>query len=157
MNIKLIQVGKTEESYLNEGILKYQKRLKHYVNFEEKTLKGTQLKGNMAENEVKKSEGAELLKQIGKSEKLILLDEKGKTYSSAEFASFLQREANSSTKNLVFVIGGPFGFSDDLYKRADGLLSFSKMTYSHQMIRLFFWEQLYRGFTILKGEKYHHI
>jgi len=85
------------------------------------------------------------------------LDEKGKTYSSAEFASFLQREANSSTKNLVFVIGGPFGFSDDLYKRADGLLSFSKMTYSHQMIRLFFWEQLYRGFTILKGEKYHHI
>ena len=110
----------------------------------------------MSENELKKKEGQLILGKLESSDHVILLDDKGKSHSSVEFANFLQQKMNSSLKSLVFVVGGPFGFSDEVYQRANSKLSLSKMTFSHQMVRLIFKEQLYRGLSILRGEKYHH-
>ena len=110
----------------------------------------------MNEKELKKKEGHLILGKLENSDFVILLDDKGKSYSSIEFASFLQQKMNSGLKSLVFVVGGAFGFSDEVNQRANGKLSLSKMTFSHQMVRLIFKEQLYRGFSILRGEKYHH-
>ncbi|MBC7865451.1 MAG: 23S rRNA (pseudouridine(1915)-N(3))-methyltransferase RlmH [Bacteroidia bacterium] len=156
MKIKLLQVSKTEEKYLETGIEQYKNRLKHYIGFEEKTLKSPSSAKNKPENEQKLAEGKEILAALSSGDKLFLLDERGKSLSSVEFANFFNKEANMSTKQLVFVIGGPYGFSEEVYKKADGMLSLSKMTFSHQMVRLFFLEQVYRAFTIIKGEKYHH-
>ena len=156
MKIKLIAVGKTNAKYLVEGEKEYEKRLKHYTKFEEIIIPEIKQAGKLSEGELKKKEGQMILAKLENGDHVILLDDKGKSYSSIEFANFLQQKMNSSLKSLVFVVGGAFGFSDDVYQRANGKLSLSKMTFSHQMVRLIFKEQLYRGFSILKGEKYHH-
>ena len=156
MNIKLIVVGKTNAKYLLEGEKEYENRLKHYTKFEEIILPDVKQAGKLSENELKKKEGQLIFGKLQSSDHVILLDDKGKTHSSIEFANFLQQKMNSSLKSLVFVVGGAFGFSDEVFQRANFKLSLSKMTFSHQMVRLIFKEQLYRGFSILKGEKYHH-
>ena len=156
MKIKLIVVGKTNAKYLFEGEKEYEKRLKHYIKFEEIIIPDVKQAGKLSENELKKKEGQLILGKLENSDHVILLDDKGKSYSSIEFANFLQQKMNSSLKSLVFVVGGAFGFSDEVYQRANSKLSLSKMTFSHQMVRLIFKEQLYRGFSILRGEKYHH-
>ena len=156
MNIKLIVVGKTNAKYLLEGEKEYENRLKHYTKFEEIILPDVKNAGKLSENELKKKEGQLIFGKLQNSDHVILLDDKGKSFSSAEFANFIQQKMNSSLKSLVFVIGGAFGFSDEVFQRANFKLSLSKMTFSHQMVRLIFKEQLYRGFSILKGEKYHH-
>jgi len=156
MKIKLICAGKTTDSYILEGIEKYTKRLKHYTIFE--IIELPEIKGsNTKSKEVLKEEETKLfLSKIDKNDYLILLDENGKQFSSVEFADALQHKMNRSISSIVFVVGGPFGFSQTMYNMASEKLSFSKMTFSHQMIRLFFTEQLYRAFSILRGEKYHH-
>ena len=156
MKIKLIVVGKTNAKYLLEGEREYENRLKHYTKFEEIIIPDVKHSGKLSENEFKKKESQLILGKLENSDHVILLDDKGKSYSSVEFANFLQQKMNSSLKSLVFVVGGAFGFSDEVYLRANSKLSLSKMTFSHQMVRLIFKEQLYRGFSILRGEKYHH-
>jgi len=156
MKIKLIVVGKTNAKYLLEGEIEYGNRLKHYTKFEEIIIPDVKHSGKLNENELKKKESQLILGKLENSDYVILLDDKGKSYSSVEFANFLQQKMNSSLKSLVFVVGGAFGFSDEVYLRANSKISLSKMTFSHQMVRLIFKEQLYRGFSILRGEKYHH-
>ncbi|MGE0561118.1 MAG: 23S rRNA (pseudouridine(1915)-N(3))-methyltransferase RlmH [Flavobacteriales bacterium] len=155
MKIKLIAIGKTDEKYLQDGIVKYLNRLKHYISFEIIII--TDVKVGSKQNTImqKDQEGKLLLNSIGANDYVILLDENGKQFNSVDFSEFIQKRMNASL-DVVFVIGGAYGFSDSVYSRANDKLSLSKMTFSHQMIRLFFVEQLYRGFTILKGEKYHH-
>lgn len=155
MKIKLITIGKTDENYLKEGIEKYINRLKHYSSFEIIVINDVKM-GKKANAELQKEKEAdEILLRINQNEFVVLLDEKGTNYNSIEFSKYLQKRMNSGL-DLVFVIGGPFGFSNRIYDRANTKMALSKMTFSHQMVRLFFVEQLYRGFTILKGEKYHH-
>ena len=157
MKITLIQVGKTAQSYLVEGIEEYQNRLKHYCNYEIITsIPSKQIlsKGNI--DQIKKSDSNLIMSKFNQGDFIILLDEKGKEFNSNELAEYLKSHQNKSTKNLVFVIGGDYGFSEDLYLRSNLKISLSKLTFSHQMVRLFFTEQLYRAFTILKGESYHH-
>ena len=156
MKIKLIVVGKTNAKYLHEGEREYENRLKHYTKFEEIIIPDVRQSGKLSENELKKKESQLILGKLENSDHVILLDDKGKSHSSVEFANFLQQKMNSSLKSLVFVVGGAFGFSDEVYQRANSKVSLSKMTFSHQMVRLIFKEQLYRGFSILRGEKYHH-
>ena len=156
MKIRLILVGKTNAKYLLEGEKEYEKRLKHYTKFEEIIVPDLKQSGKLSENELKIKEGQLILDKLENIDHVILLDDLGKSYSSIEFANFLQQKMNSGLKSLVFVVGGAFGFSDEVYERANSKLSLSKMTFSHQMVRLIFKEQLYRGFSILRGEKYHH-
>ena len=156
MKIKLIVVGKTNAKYLVEGEKEYVKRLLHYINFEEIIITDVKHSGKLSKNKLKKKEGHLVLGKLESSDHVILLDDKGKSHSSIEFANFLQQKMNSGLKSLVFVVGGAFGFSDEVYQRSNGKLSLSKMTFSHQMVRLIFKEQLYRGFSILRGERYHH-
>jgi 23S rRNA (pseudouridine1915-N3)-methyltransferase len=156
MNIRLIVVGKTNANYLKTGESDYEERLKHYCKFEELIIPPIKNGGKLLNKDLKIREGQLVLKNIDSTDHVILLDEKGKSFSSTDFSGFLNQKLISSTKRLVFVIGGAFGFSEEVYKRADSKISLSKMTFSHQMIRLIFKEQLYRAFTILKGEKYHH-
>ena len=156
MKIKLIVVGKTNAKYLLEGEREYENRLKHYTKFEEIIITDVKQSGKLSENELKKKESQLILDKLENIDHVILLDDKGKSYSSVKFANFLQQKMNSSLKSLVFVVGGAFGFSDEVYQRSNGKLSLSKMTFSHQMVRLIFKEQLYRGFSILRGERYHH-
>jgi 23S rRNA (pseudouridine1915-N3)-methyltransferase len=155
MNILLISVGKTDEKYLNEGLSIYFKRLKHYVNFNVDELPAFKA-GSFSVSQQKEKEAEIILSKISVSDFVVLLDEQGKNPDSIEFSNFLQMQMNAGRKKMVFVIGGPYGFSQKMYERANYKLSLSKMTFSHQMIRLFFLEQLYRAMTILKGEKYHH-
>ncbi len=155
MKITILTIGKTGTSYLKEGITIYLDRLKHYSKVEYKELPDINARGVLPEI-LKQKEGEIILKQIRSDDFLLLLDEKGEHYSSRQFADFLQKKMNAGTKNLFLVIGGAFGFSDAVYERANGKISFSKMTFSHEMIRLLLTEQLYRAFTILKGESYHH-
>ena len=156
MKIKLIVVGKTNAEYLLGGEREYEKRLKHYTKFEEIIVPEIKQAGKLSENELKKKEGQLILGKLENSDHVILLDDKGKSYSSLQFSEFLQQKMNCGLKSLVFVIGGAYGFSEEVYQRANYKLSLSKMTFSHQMVRLIFKEQLYRGFSILRGEKYHH-
>lgn len=156
MKVTLLAVGKTDDKNLQALVKIYQKRLSHYVTFTYEIIPDIKNSKNLSEVQQKELEGEKILKQIGSSDHLILLDEKGKTYTSENFAAFLQKKMNSGLKNLVFVIGGPYGFCDVVYSRAHGKISLSAMTFSHQMVRLFFVEQLYRGYTILKNEPYHH-
>lgn len=156
MNIKLIAIGKTDDNRLVQLIDVYQKRMQHYIKFDFEVIPDLKNTKNLSEDQQKNKEGELILKQLQNSDHLILLDENGKTFSSVAFSEFLQKKMNSGIKTLVFVIGGPYGFSKDVYNRAMGKVSLSSMTFSHQMIRLFFTEQLYRGFTILKNEPYHH-
>ena len=156
MNIKLIAIGKTDNKDLNSFIETYRKRLSFYINFEFDIIPDLKKVKNLSENQQKQKEGALILEKIASTDFLVLLDENGKQMDSIVFSEYLQKHLNSGIKQLVFVIGGPYGFSEDVYAKAQGKLSLSKMTFSHQMVRLFFIEQLYRGFTILKNEPYHH-
>lgn len=156
MKITLIAIGKTDNRHLISLMEDYSKRLRHYVSFEMAIVPDIKNAKNLSEPLQKKAEGDEILKRISPADILILLDENGKTYSSEKFSEFLQKKMNSGLKNLVFVIGGPYGFSEEIYARANGKLSLSSMTFSHQMVRLFFIEQVYRAFTILRNEPYHH-
>lgn len=155
MKIKLIAIGKTDESYLKEGIDKYLKRLKHYASFELIIINDVKVGKKTNVILQKELEEKEILSKVNTNDYLILLDEKGEEYNSVGFSKFLQKRMNSGN-DIIFVIGGPFGFSDRMYDRANAKVGLSKLTFSHQMVRLFFVEQLYRAFTILKGEKYHH-
>ncbi len=156
MLIRLVAIGKTDSAALAALISEYSKRLSHYIKFELDVVADIRNAKNLSQAEQKEKEGALLLARVNPGDRLILLDERGKQYSSLEFAALLQKNMNSGIKALVFFIGGPYGFSQAVYDRADGKLSLSAMTFSHQMVRLFFVEQLYRGFTILRGEPYHH-
>ncbi len=156
MKILLLQIDKTQDAYLEQGLGIYLKRLKNYIHFEVKSLQVSKAIRQRSAGEQKTEEARLLLDEIKPEDELILLDEHGKEYSSQAFAEFLQKKQNTSVKRLVFVIGGPYGFDERVHKRANVKLSLSKMTFSHQMVRLFFVEQIYRAYTILKGEKYHH-
>lgn len=156
MKITLIAVGKTEEKYLIEGIEKYFKRLKHYISFQIVIIPDIKNVKNLSQDQQKEKEGISILKHIQNLDKVILLDEEGKNLSSIGFSEQLNKYMNASVQHLVYVIGGPYGFSDAVYNRSNDKLSLSKMTFSHQMVRLFFVEQLYRAFTILRNEPYHH-
>jgi 23S rRNA (pseudouridine1915-N3)-methyltransferase len=156
MKIKLLVIGKTDDRNLNELIAVYQKRLQHYISFQLEIIPDLKNSKNLSQLQQKEKEGQLILSKIQSTDQLILLDEKGKEFRSIEFANYLQKKMNSGIKQLVFVIGGPYGFSKAVYQKAMGKLSFSKMTFSHQMIRLFVVEQIYRGFTILRNEPYHH-
>ncbi len=156
MTIRLIAIGKTDNRSLQQLITEYQNRLKHYVKFELEIIPDIKNSKNLSESQQKEKEGELILKKINNNDVLILLDENGKQFSSVDFANYLQKKMNSGIKQLVFVIGGPYGFSNTIYQQAQGKISLSKMTFSHQMVRLFVIEQIYRGFTILKNEPYHH-
>ncbi|GHT68032.1 ribosomal RNA large subunit methyltransferase H [Bacteroidia bacterium] len=155
MKIILLCVGKTDGGYLNEGISLYTVRLKHYVPFEIQTIPELKNTKALPQQQQKESEGQQILAAVGNNE-LLLLDEHGTAFSSTEFAVFLQKKLLSSTKNIFFAVGGPYGFSEAVYVRAQGKIALSAMTFPHQMVRLFFAEQLYRAFTIIRGEPYHH-
>ncbi len=156
MKITLLAIGKTDDKNLETLIKIYSKRLGHYITFDLQVIPDIKKAKNLSEDQQKQQEGAEILKRTTTSDHLIILDEKGSSYTSVKFANFLQKKMNSGLKNLIFVIGGPYGFSPDIYERAQGKVSLSQMTFSHQMVRLFMVEQLYRGFTILRNEPYHH-
>jgi len=156
MKIVLITIGKTSEKYLIEGIYQYKNRLKHYTNFEIMEIPNIKNSKNLSEAELMKKEGELILKQIQNSDHLVLLDDKGKDFTSPRFAQKLQQWMLSGKKRIVFVVGGAYGFSEEIYKRGNEELSLSKMTFSHQMVRLFFVEQIYRAFSILNNEPYHH-
>ena len=156
MKIVLVLVGKTNEKYLIEGISDYQKRLKHYTNFEIVEIPNIKNVKNFSEAELIKKEGEMILKHINTSDYLVLLDDKGNDFTSLKFAKKLQSWMRSGKKRLVFIVGGAYGFSDEVYNIGNEKLSLSKMTFSHQMVRLFFIEQTYRAYTILNNEPYHH-
>lgn len=155
MKIVLTVIGKTSEACLREGIKKYASRIPKYVPFEIKTLPDVKMKAPSAERQ-KEAEGQMLLASLRPGDSLVLLDERGRELTSRQFAGYLDRKMSILPANLVLVIGGPYGFSKAVYDRADELLSLSKMTFPHEMIRLFITEQIYRAMTILRGEPYHH-
>jgi 23S rRNA (pseudouridine1915-N3)-methyltransferase len=156
MKFSLILINKSKENYIAKGFTEYESRLKHYARFETLTLELPK-KLKFASQEMQKvEEGKLLLQNIEKQDFLVLLDDKGKSLASEQFASQIQKWQNSGLPSIVFVIGGPFGFSEEVYLRANYQLSLSRLTLTHQMVRLFFLEQLYRAHTIIKGEKYHH-
>uniref|UniRef100_UPI0032175027 23S rRNA (pseudouridine(1915)-N(3))-methyltransferase RlmH n=1 Tax=uncultured Draconibacterium sp. TaxID=1573823 RepID=UPI0032175027 len=156
MKITLLVVGKTDTSYLREGMDEYIKRMKYYINFEIEIIPDIK-KGKNTSIEIQKAkEGDLILSKLGLGKELHLFDEKGKMFSSVEFSQFIEKKMISGPKELVFVIGGPYGFSKEVYQRASSKISLSRMTFSHQMVRLLCVEQIYRAFTILKGEPYHH-
>ena len=156
MKIKVLQIGKTNDEYLLKGIDEYSLRIKNYVPFEIETIPYLKNSNSFSPELVKQKEGEFILQKIKKEDILILLDENGKTYSSKGFATFLQQQMNAGNKQLIFLIGGAYGFSSDVYERANGKISLSSMTFSHQIIRIIFIEQLYRGFTIIHHHPYHH-
>ena len=156
MNIKLLAIGKTDDKNLQILIENYQKRLSFYVKFDLEIIVDIKNAKNLSEGQQKEKEGELILSKISPTDELILLDENGKSFSSVGFSEYLQKKMNSGIKTLVFVIGGPYGFSDLVYQKANGKVSLSEMTFSHQMVRLFVVEQLYRAFTILRNEPYHH-
>ncbi len=156
MKITLIQIDKTQEVYLSEGIAQYFKRLSNYITFDLITINVPKNLRQRSEGEQKSEEAKLIFAKIETSDVLVLLDENGKVVSSRAFSQFIGQQQNASVKHLVFLIGGPFGFDQRVYDRANFKVALSAMTFSHQMVRLFFLEQLYRAFTILKGEKYHH-
>lgn len=156
MKVCLLVIGKTDASYIQEGIAEYEKRLTRYIPYEMKVLPDVKNAKNLTESLQKEREGEMLLEQFQTGDFVVLLDEKGRQYSSVEFSQFLAQKMLGTIKRLVFVVGGPYGFSEEVYKRANDKISLSKMTFSHQMVRMIFVEQIYRAMTILKGEPYHH-
>jgi 23S rRNA (pseudouridine1915-N3)-methyltransferase len=156
MKITFITVGKTEDAYLKTGIEKYLKRLQHYIRLEIAEIPELKNTKALTEEQQKAKEAELILKKVNAQDSVVLLDEKGDTLSSVQFSAFIEKKSIAGTGNLVFIIGGPYGFDPAIYRRANDLLSLSAMTFSHQMVRLFFIEQLYRAFTIIKGEPYHH-
>lgn len=156
MKIQLLTIGRTQASYLEKGIQIYSDRLTHYVPFEIVALPDIKNSRGLSQSQQKEKEADLFLNHFTSSDRVVLLDERGKEPTSREFATLLEREMASGVKRLIFVVGGPYGFSERIYQRADMKISFSRMTFSHEMIRLFFTEQVYRAMTILRGEPYHH-
>jgi 23S rRNA (pseudouridine1915-N3)-methyltransferase len=156
MKLKLIVVGKTDTGYLREAISVYENRLKHYIPFELICIPEVKNAGKLNETQLKNAEGKNILSRLNLGDELVLLDEKGQTCSSPEFSLMLSKKINAGSKCVVFVAGGAYGFSDEVYAKASSMISLSKMTFTHQMARLIFIEQLYRAFTIMNGESYHH-
>lgn len=156
MKIQLLVIGKTDMPYWNDAIAEYQRRLKFYIPFDLEIIPDIKQTKNMTEEQQKEREGDLILKGLQTGDYCILLDENGKELNSVQFSNYIEKKMHQITKRLVFVIGGPYGFSETVYQRADEQLSLSKMTFSHQMIRAFFVEQLYRAMTILRNEPYHH-
>lgn len=156
MTIDLIVVGKTDSAEVNSLVEMYLKRINFYTKFSVVTIPDLRNTKNISAPAQKKQEGDMLMKQIADSDYLVLLDEKGREYRSVDFAAWLQKRMNSGVKRLVFIIGGAYGFSEEIYRRANDAISLSKMTFSHQIVRAIFTEQLYRGFSILNNEPYHH-
>ena len=155
MRVSLLTVGKTDIKWVSEGLEVYSSRLQHYIPFEVREIPELKNVSALSKEQIKTSEGKLILKAVKDSDELILLDERGKEFRSVEFADWLGRKFQQG-RDLVFVIGGAYGFSPEVYQRANGMISLSKMTFSHQMVRTIFVEQLYRALTILKGESYHH-
>lgn len=156
MKVTLIVIGFTKEPWLKEGFNDYLNRIRRYVPLKLIEIPSVKVTKNTSEKEVMEKEGKQILKNVKKDSYVVLLDEQGKEFSSARFAEWLTGIFNTSKKQLIFVIGGPYGFSEEIKSQADYKLSLSKMTFSHQIIRLIFTEQLYRAFTIINGEPYHH-
>jgi 23S rRNA (pseudouridine1915-N3)-methyltransferase len=156
MNIRLLAIGKTDNKSLQMLIEDYSKRLSFYIKFDLEIIPDIKNAKNLSEAQQKEKEGELILAKLSPTEQLILLDENGIVFSSVEFSKYLQKKMNTGIKTLVFVIGGPYGFSEEVYKKSQGKISLSAMTFSHQMVRIFVIEQLYRGYTILKNEPYHH-
>lgn len=156
MKIALLTVGKTDRDWVKQGLELYVSRLKHYIPFSMTEIPELKNVSALTKEQIKVREGELILKNIRPTDEVILLDEHGKEFSSVEFAKQIQDRISYSVKDIVFVIGGAYGFSEDVYKRANSKISLSRMTFSHQMVRTIFTEQLYRAFTIIKGEPYHH-
>ena len=156
MNLILLTVGKTDVKWVKEGLDLYASRLKHYIPFSIVEIPELKKVASLTRQQIKEKEGELILKQVGPQDILVLLDEHGREYRSLEFADFLEKLLATGAKNLIFTVGGAYGFSDAVYDRVNWKISLSKMTFSHQMVRTIFAEQLYRAFTILKGEPYHH-
>ncbi|MCT4671762.1 MAG: 23S rRNA (pseudouridine(1915)-N(3))-methyltransferase RlmH [Prolixibacteraceae bacterium] len=156
MKVTFLVIGKTDQKYLQEGIKIFEKRLGHYLPYEMKIIPDIKNNRKLSENQQKEKEGELILQQVQNSDTLILMDERGEMYDSIQFSKFIEKKMVMGTRNLFFVIGGPYGFSPKVYERCDGKISLSRMTFSHQMVRLIFVEQLYRAMTILKNEPYHH-
>ena len=156
MKITLLLSGKTDKSYLDEGIKIYSKRLIHYLNFEIKIIPELKKNKKLTFEQHKENEGKLILKQLKHNDYVILLDENGKEFSSEKFSKFIEKKMINSVGNIVFIVGGPYGFSKDVYEKSKEKIALSKMTFSHQMVRLIFVEQLYRAMSIIKGEPYHH-
>jgi 23S rRNA (pseudouridine1915-N3)-methyltransferase len=156
MQIKLLALGKTDNKAIQQLIDEYTTRLGHYIRFELEVIPDLKHTKSLSETVQKEKEGELILKKLLPTDDLLLLDERGKSYTSLEFSDFLQKKMNSGLRQLVLVIGGPYGFSEEVYTRANGKISLSKMTFSHQMIRPFVVEQLYRAMTIQRNEPYHH-
>jgi 23S rRNA (pseudouridine1915-N3)-methyltransferase len=156
MKVELWAIGKTNERYLEEGMALYEKRLKHYLPFQWMVVPDIKGAGSLSAQQVKTKEGESILSKLKDDDLLILLDERGRSFSSEGFATYLDKKLQQSQRRLIFLIGGAYGFSDALYERAKDQLSLSSMTFSHQMVRLFFMEQLYRAMTILRNEPYHN-
>ena len=156
MKILLLAIGKTDDDYLITGIKKYVGRIGHYASFEMKEIPDIRNRKTLNEDQQKKAESFLLLQQLQPGDHVVLLDENGKQFTSVGFSESLEKQMATGTKRIVFIIGGPYGFAQEVYDRANAMMSLSPMTFSHQMVRLIFVEQLYRAFTILKGEPYHH-
>lgn len=156
MKIQLLVIGKTSADYISKGTDLYLNRLSHYIPTEIKVLPDIKNTRKLTEEQQKTAEGEQFLNALQGGDYVVLLDERGKEFTSREFSTFIQHKMNTVSRNLVFIIGGPYGFSKAVYDRADSLLSLSRMTFSHEMVRLFFIEQIYRAMTILRGEPYHH-
>lgn len=156
MRITLLTVGKTNDLSFKNAISEYQKRLKFYISFDIEEIPALKNTKNLTEDNQKKKEGELILKSIQTDDEVVLLDDKGSEFTSKQFASYIEKKSASGLKRLVFVVGGPYGFSEEVYQRANDKVSLSRMTFSHQMVRLVFTEQLYRAMTIIKGEPYHH-
>jgi ribosomal RNA large subunit methyltransferase H len=156
MQLSLLVLGKTDSAQIETEIKRYESRLKHYLPFELRVIPDVRRGSKLTPEEQKRAEGIELLRYITPTDRVYLFDERGESYTSRVFATFIERAMVSGERRLVFIIGGPYGFSPEVYERADGQVSLSRMTFSHQMVRLFAIEQLYRAQTIIRGEPYHH-
>ena len=156
MQLSILVLGKTDSAQIETEIKRYESRLKHYLPFELRVIPDVRRGSKLTPEEQKRAEGIELLRYITPTDRVYLFDERGESYTSRAFATFIERAMVSGERRLVFIIGGPYGFSSEVYERADGQVSLSRMTFSHQMVRLFAIEQLYRAQTIIRGEPYHH-
>ena len=156
MKISLLVIGKTDAGYFIDAVNEYQKRLEHYIPFEMQVIPDIKNSKNLSTDQQKEKEGELILKNLQPGDYIVLLDEKGKEYTSLQFASYIEKKTHTISRRLVFIIGGPYGFSPSIYDKANEKLTLSRMTFSHQMVRLIFLEQLYRAMTILNNEPYHH-
>lgn len=156
MNIRLLTIGKTHTKYIQEGIGEYLKRLRYYIPFEIVELPDARISSKSSESQQKEKEADIFLDKISPSDCVVILDERGKELTSVDFSKFIEKNILAAKKSMVFLIGGPYGFSSKIYERADHKISLSKMTFTHEMVRLFIAEQIYRAMTIMRGESYHH-